>query len=173
MGPNRELEERSRRRRLLSCPKEGGIVPEMLVEERLRSWRDEREESSEGKEERLRKMLGREREITLFCGEHVIPCHEHGVWLDGFHEESTKGDCFAGRRERRAWPSGDREETKVSLVIVMKMMNNMKEKREEGLVQVSLWFSIWVVAEERGLMEMVKKWVLEVGDYGGGGESLL
>lgn len=45
MEPERELEERSRRRRLVSWPKDGGMVPETLVEERLRSCRDEREES--------------------------------------------------------------------------------------------------------------------------------
>lgn len=79
MGPERELEERSRRRRLVSWPKEGGIVPEMFVEERLRSWRKESEEIAGGIEERFRKVFGRDREITLFWGEHVMPCHEHGV----------------------------------------------------------------------------------------------
>lgn len=63
-------------------------------------------------------MLGRESEITLSCGEHVMPCHAHGVELDGFHEESTADDDFeegsaAARRERRACPSGDREVTRV------------------------------------------------------------
>lgn len=119
------------------------MLPEMLVEERLRSWRDEREESCGGREERLRKILGRESEITLFCGEHVMPCHEHGVWLDGFHEESTEEDSFAGTRESRAWPSEDREVTVVSLVIVMKMMNNVEENRQLSK-WVSFWFSIWV-----------------------------
>lgn len=45
MEPKRELEERSRTRRLVSWPKDGGIAPETLVDERLRSCRDEREES--------------------------------------------------------------------------------------------------------------------------------
>lgn len=37
----------------------------MFVEERLRSCRDEREESEGGREERLRKVFGRETEMTL------------------------------------------------------------------------------------------------------------
>ena len=73
-------------------------------------------------------MLGRESEITLFWGEHVMPCHEHGVSLDESHEESTE-DCFAGRRERRAWPSEDREVINEILVMVMKI-NNVKENRK-------------------------------------------
>lgn len=98
-------------------PKVGGIEPEILVEERLRSCREEREESCEGREEILRNMLGSDREITLFCGEHVIPCHKHGVELFGFHEESTGEEAFADgsasdKRERRASPSGDKEVTK-------------------------------------------------------------
>lgn len=61
-------------------------------------------------------MFGRESEMTLFCGEHVTPCHAHGVELDGFHEERTGDDDFAegstaARRERRASPSGERGET--------------------------------------------------------------
>lgn len=41
------------------------MEPEMFVEERLRSWREEREEREEGREERLRNVLGIEREMTL------------------------------------------------------------------------------------------------------------
>lgn len=41
------------------------MEPEMLVEERLRSWREERDEREEGREERLRNVLGIETEMTL------------------------------------------------------------------------------------------------------------
>lgn len=125
MGPERELEERSRRRRCVSLPNDGGMVPETLVEERLRSCKYEREESCVGREERLRNVLGREREMTLVCGEHVMPCHEHGFGLDGFHEERMEEDALAEgsqeeRRERRACPSGEREVTsKVFVVVIM------------------------------------------------------
>ena len=61
----------------------------MLVEERLRSWREEREEICEGIEERLRNVFGRASEMTLPWGEQVMPCHEQGVGLDGFQEERT------------------------------------------------------------------------------------
>ena len=61
--------------------------PERLVEERLSSWREERVERMGGRELRFRNVLGREREITLLCGEQVMPCHEHGVGLDGSHVE--------------------------------------------------------------------------------------
>lgn len=37
-------------------------------------------------------MFGTETEMTRFCGEHVMPSHEHGVKLDGFHEERTGED---------------------------------------------------------------------------------
>jgi hypothetical protein len=99
------------------------MEPETLVEERLRSCRDEREESCEGRDERLRNMLGRDTEMTLSCGEHAMPCHEHGVGLDGFHEERTEEDALkegsvVERRERRAFPSAEREETSNVLVIV-------------------------------------------------------
>ena len=61
--------------------------------------------------------------MTLFCGEHVMPCHEHGVWLDGFHEERIDEDAFADGpaaeiRERRVSPSEDREATKIVLAMV-------------------------------------------------------
>lgn len=91
----RVFEERSRRRRWESWPKEGGIEPDMLVEDRLRSCRDDKEESWEGREERLRKVSGIEREMTLPCGEQVMPRHEQGVGLEGFHEERTEEDDFA------------------------------------------------------------------------------
>lgn len=135
MVPERELEERSKSLRWVSRPNEGGIAPEILVEERLTSCREEREESCEGSEERLRNVLGREREITLFCGEHVMPCHEHGVGLDGFHEERIDEDAFADWsaaeiRERRASPSEDRETTKNVLVLVIIITKNEQNKRE-------------------------------------------
>lgn len=64
MEPESELEERSRRRRLESWPMEGGMVPEMLEEERLRSWREDREASFGGMEVMLRNVFGREMEMT-------------------------------------------------------------------------------------------------------------
>ncbi|KAM0018459.1 hypothetical protein Hdeb2414_s0026g00674321 [Helianthus debilis subsp. tardiflorus] len=85
----------------------------MLVEERLRSWRDEREESCGGRDERLRKVLGIEMEITLFCGEHVMPCHEHGVGEDGVHDGRVvvlEREPPEERRESKASPSGERVE---------------------------------------------------------------
>lgn len=116
MGPEIEFDERSSSRRCGKEPNDGGIWPEMLVEERLRSWREEREESCGGREERLRNVLGIERDITLFCGEQVIPCHEHGVSEDEFHEERMLEEVLERepaeeRRESRVWPSGERAET--------------------------------------------------------------
>lgn len=62
-----------------------------------------------------------------------MPCHEHGVELDGFHEDNIEEDAFAGPaaeiRERRASPSGDSEETKVFDMV--KKYKNEKNKREE------------------------------------------
>lgn len=105
-GPVREFEERSRRR---SDGREGkeGIVPEMLDEERLSSWssgKDDSAEISEPVEERLRKVLGRDREMTREDGEHVTPCQEHGVDDDDSHEGS-RGNGVVGRRESSAFPS--------------------------------------------------------------------
>ena len=122
----------------MNKPKEGGIEPEILVEERLRSCREEREDSCEGSEERLRNVLGREREITLFCGEHVMPCQEHGVRPDGFHEERIDEDAFADGsvaeiRERRASPSEDREATKNVLVMVNIIIKNEQNNRKCGV----------------------------------------
>jgi hypothetical protein len=122
----------------MNKPKEGGIDPEILVEERLRSCREEREDSCEGSEERLRNVLGREREITLFCGEHVMPCQEHGVRLDGFHEERIDEDAFADGsaaeiRERRASPSEDREATTNVLVMVNIIIKNEQNNRKCGV----------------------------------------
>lgn len=84
------------------------------MDERLRSCREEREESCEGIEERFRNVFGRVTDTTLFWGEQVIPCHEHGVWLDGFQEESNGDEDLAKgsaeeSRESRVWPSGERE----------------------------------------------------------------
>ena len=106
MGPESALEEISRRRRLERRPREGGIGPDRLVEERLRNWRDERVESEGGNVERLRKVLGSESEMTLWSGEHVMNFHEHGVGLEGVQLE--KRDEFdGGMRERSACPSGE------------------------------------------------------------------
>lgn len=47
-----------------------------------------------------------------------MPCHEHGIKFEGFHEESIDDDALAEgpaaeMRERSASPSGESEETKV------------------------------------------------------------
>jgi hypothetical protein len=79
----------------------------MLDEERLSSWRSGREESveiSEEVEERLRKVFGRDRDMTREEGEHVTPCHEHGVAEDRSHE-GRSGNGVVGRRDRSAFPS--------------------------------------------------------------------
>lgn len=78
--------------------------------------------------------------MTLPCGEQVIPFHEHGVELDGFHEEKTTEDdddfSASDRRERSACPSGERQVT----CIFVKVRQNNKSK-ENNLVL----FSIWIV----------------------------
>lgn len=56
-------------------------------------------------------MFGIEREMTLFCGEQVTPCHEHGVSEDEFQEERMVESAEVERRESRVWPSGEREKT--------------------------------------------------------------
>lgn len=56
-------------------------------------------------------MSGIESEITLDCGEQVMPFHEHGVEVEGFHEERREGDEVA--RERSACPSGEIELTSI------------------------------------------------------------
>ena len=89
-------------------------------------------------------MSGIEREMTLPCGEQVMPFHEQGVELEGFHEERTEGDddFAAGRRERRACPSGERQVTPIFVVRV-----RQKNNKENNKV-VTLWgtmFSIWTV----------------------------
>jgi hypothetical protein len=81
-------------------------VPEMLQVERFSSWRDDSEARSGGSKERLRKVLGRERDTTRLCGEHVTPCHEHGVEAVGSHDGSP-GDGAAGSSDSSAFPSGD------------------------------------------------------------------
>ena len=60
------MEERSNNRRWVSRPKEAGIEPDTLVDERLRSCKEEREDNSGGKNERFKNVLGREIEMTLF-----------------------------------------------------------------------------------------------------------
>lgn len=95
-------------------------------------------------------MSGIEREMTLPCGEQVMPFHEQGVELDGFHEERrTEGDDFAAgpaadRRERRACPSGERQVTCIFVRVRQK-------KRKENNKVVTLWgtvFSIWIVKND-------------------------
>jgi len=81
---------------------------------------------------RLRKVSGIEREITLDCGEQVIPLHEHGVDVEGFHEERREGDDVAS--ERSACPSGEREVT-----CIFVMLKKSKQKNKE----VTLIFSIF------------------------------
>lgn len=70
----------------------------------------------EGRVVRLRKVLGREREMTLFCGEQVTPFHWHGVGWEGSQVESGEeaGEAGEGRsedlsRDSRASPSEDKE----------------------------------------------------------------
>lgn len=61
--------------------------------------------------------------MTLPCGEQVMPFHEQGVEVDGFHEERTEGDDFAAagvaseRSERRACPSGERQATCIFVMV--------------------------------------------------------
>lgn len=111
MGPDRALEERSSRRSEERRPRDGGMAPEMLAEERLSSCSDVREESCGGSAVRLRKMLGRAREMTLPCGEQVTPSHEQGVEREASHEGSgaAAGEEEA-KRESRTVPSGERAE---------------------------------------------------------------
>lgn len=95
-------------------------------------------------------MSGIEREMTLPCGEQVMPFHEHGVELDGFHEERTEGDDLAAgpasdRRERRACPSGERQV--LTSIFVMVRQKNSKENNK----LVTLWgtiFSICIVKND-------------------------
>lgn len=108
----REFDERSRRRRDRRVGKELS-VPEMLDEERFKSWSSGREESVEMREEveeRLRKVFGRLREMTREEGEQVTPCHEHGVAEDESHD-GRRGNGVVGRSERSAFPSGEREKS--------------------------------------------------------------
>lgn len=64
----------------------------------------------------------------------MTPCHEQGVWLDGFHEERTEEEDFAEGsaediRERRACPSGEREET-CSIFIMINQKKNRENNRD-------------------------------------------
>lgn len=67
----------------------------------------------EGRMVRLRKVLGRESEMTLSCGEQVTPFHWHGVGWEGSQvetgEEEGEGRSDALRRDSRASPSEDKE----------------------------------------------------------------
>lgn len=75
--------------------------------------------------------------MTLPCGEQVMPFHEQGVELEGFHEERTEGDddFAAGRRERRACPSGERQVTPIFVVRVRQ--KNNKEAQQQWQERLS------------------------------------
>lgn len=67
-----------------------------------------------------------------------MACHEQGVELDGFQEERIEEDDFADgsaeeRRERRASPSGDREATKSTNVLVMVNITKIKKNETQWL----------------------------------------
>lgn len=89
------------------------MEPEMLAAERLRSCKEVREEMEEGRVVRLRKVFGRDRDMTLFWGEQVTPFHWHGVGWEGSQvesgEEVGEGRSDALSRDSRASPSEDRE----------------------------------------------------------------
>lgn len=90
-------------------------------------------------------MSGIEREMTLPCGEQVMPFHEQGVELEGFHEERTEGDddFAAGRRERRACPSGERQVTPIFVVRV-----RQKNSKENNKVVTLLWGTMFSIRTE-------------------------
>ena len=89
-------------------------------------------------------MSGIEREMTLPCGEQVMPFHEQGVELEGFHEERTEGDDLAaGRRERRACPSGERQVTPIFVVRV-----RQKNSKENNKVVTLLWGTMFSIRTE-------------------------
>lgn len=65
-----------------------------------------------------------------------MPCHEHGVGLDGFQVERTEDDAFADGsaseiRERRASPSEDREATKSTNVLGIVNITKIKQNKTE------------------------------------------
>lgn len=83
----------------------------------------------------------------------MTPCHEHGVWLDGFHVERTgdeeeEEEPKAVRRERRAWPSEEREVTRV-LELENQMKKKKKASRNKGLV--SKWLLLAMKESKCGL----------------------
>jgi len=90
-------------------------------------------------------VSGIEREMTLPCGEQVMPFHEQGVELEGFHEERTEGDddFAAGRRERRACPSGERQVTPIFVVRV-----RQKNSKENNKVVTLLWGTMFSIRTE-------------------------
>lgn len=136
----REFDERSRRRREGREGKKGS-VPEMLDEERFSSWRSGREESVEMREEveeRLRKVFGRDREMTREEGEHVTPCHEHGVAEEGSHE-GRRENGVEGRSERSAFPSWEREYS-----VWVRERKMMSEKKGLMVVAATI-FVLWGV----------------------------
>jgi hypothetical protein len=79
MSPVSAFGDRSSTRSVDSDAYEGRMTPEMLQVERLSSCSEESEASGGDSEDRLRKVLGSERDTTWLCGEHVTPCHEHGI----------------------------------------------------------------------------------------------
>jgi len=52
-------------------------------------------------------VLGSESDTTRLCGEHVTPCHEHGVAALGSHDGSTGDGAAPGSSDSSALPSGD------------------------------------------------------------------
>lgn len=105
----------------------------------------------------LRKVSGIEREITLPCGEQVMPFHEHGVELVGFHEERTEclGDDLGApdTRESKACPS---EERQVITSIFVRVRQKKKNKENNKVVTV---FPIWIVKK----VKMAWSWRLMMG----------
>lgn len=82
----------------------------------------------------------------------MTPCHEQGVWLDGFHEERTEDEeeeeePKAVRRERRACPSEEREVTRV--LELENQMTKKKTSRNKGLV--SKWLLLAMEESKCGL----------------------
>ncbi|GER55459.1 sister-chromatid cohesion protein 3 [Striga asiatica] len=73
-------------------------------------------------EERFRKVLGMEMEITIWAGEQVIPGHAQGVGAEGSHEEERDEEEDEDVRERRASPSGDRHCPPLILIQHKRMM---------------------------------------------------
>lgn len=84
-------------------------------------------------------MSGMETEITLLSAEHVMPYHEHGVLSCGSHEEKSDeeedNDCLF--KERRAWPSDERERVGWAMETHEPKRNKIKKRRFNCLMQQS------------------------------------